>query len=672
MSEKQSNFESNLARELKRDPHITEPKIWFKQVILAKSLGGGIASNNVIRTFTLKAGLNILWAEPEVASTEPELYQDGTAGHSTGKTLFCRILRHLLGEPKFGTKVQREQIQDTFPSLWAIAHIRLNSKSWIIGRCLTNQLDTSFAFQGDDINTVLSKSPDSFTGHQEFTDEVSNICANALSEIYPENKWRQLLPWLARDQEARFTDITAWRHTLSEADSPQISKEDKHQLMQTMLDLYADGETKLRQEIQSDKASLTSLTESIPKDKNILSTLNSDLKHSLSKINGLKVNISDLDAVKKRITEEASKKKLILENDKNLSEPDHILRKQQAYDGLQDRKIKITIKITELSTQRTSLIKEQREDSKLIEKIKHFDQINIQRLEEGFCPHRIEKAQALGCVSSETKKHKEPENLVQSLKEKENIIKDQLKIKAIEIEQKKHEEKQVNLQLEDAKKELSTLRKEATFHSSKISRDLTTLEQAEDFLRKSIKQEKQLTYNEKLKEQIETGLAKKERDVRILRNSVKQKILYLSDIYSDVLQATLGSSVKAKIQLGEKKLLLHVTQGKELGGAALETIKYIAFDIASVILSVEGRSHHPRFLIHDGPREADMAEIIYNQIFNYMEYLENQFGNSEPSFQYILTTTTPPPVRMQTGSKWLICDKLNGSTEQGRLLKQKF
>jgi hypothetical protein len=107
MSEKQSNFESNLARELKNDPHITEPKLWFKQVILAKSLGDGVDSNNVIRTFTLKTGLNILWAEPEVASTEPELYQDGTAGHSTGKTLFCRILRHLLGEPKFGTKVQR-------------------------------------------------------------------------------------------------------------------------------------------------------------------------------------------------------------------------------------------------------------------------------------------------------------------------------------------------------------------------------------------------------------------------------------------------------------------------------------------------------------------------------------------------------------------------------------
>lgn len=33
------------------------------------------------------------------------------------------------------------------------------------------------------------------------------------------------------------------------------------------------------------------------------------------------------------------------------------------------------------------------------------------------------------------------------------------------------------------------------------------------------------------------------------------------------------------------------------------------FDIAAVVASIGGNGHHPRFLIHDGLREADMAKV---------------------------------------------------------------
>ncbi len=43
----------------------------------------------------------------------------------------------------------------------------------------------------------------------------------------------------------------------------------------------------------------------------------------------------------------------------------------------------------------------------------------------------------------------------------------------------------------------------------------------------------------------------------------------------------------------------------DLTSAAIETIKILTFDIAALIRSVEGRGFHPRFLVHDGPRECN-------------------------------------------------------------------
>jgi hypothetical protein len=74
----------------------------------------------------------------------------------------------------------------------------------------------------------------------------------------------------------------------------------------------------------------------------------------------------------------------------------------------------------------------------------------------------------------------------------------------------------------------------------------------------------------------------------------------------------------------------------------------LAFDLADMLLSAEGFGHHPRFIIHDSPREADMANDIYQRFFMYMETLERAYGDRTPNFQYIVTTTEPPPQTLAT------------------------
>jgi hypothetical protein len=140
-----------------------------------------------------------------------------------------------------------------------------------------------------------------------------------------------------------------------------------------------------------------------------------------------------------------------------------------------------------------------------------------------------------------------------------------------------------------------------------------------------------------------------------------------------VTRAVVGSSIKGLVVLTKTSgLKARIEKKRELGGAAMETVKTIAFDLASIIHSAEGNGFHPRFLIHDGPRESDMAQVMYEHFFRYMQKLEQEFQEDSIPFQYILTTTTPPPLGMRENTKWLLGEKLSGKNEEGRLLRQDF
>jgi len=143
----------------------------------------------------------------------------------------------------------------------------------------------------------------------------------------------------------------------------------------------------------------------------------------------------------------------------------------------------------------------------------------------------------------------------------------------------------------------------------------------------------------------------------------------LSDAFADAVRAAMGGKVEPSITLTDRGFTLSVKRKGELSGAALETIKVLAFDVAAMVLSMEGIGYHPRFLIHDGPREADMARLIYERFFLYARKLGESFENpDEANFQYIITTTTPPPKDMQHGSRWLRLT-LNTTIEDERLLR---
>ncbi|HEX9736560.1 MAG TPA: hypothetical protein VGG06_31730, partial [Thermoanaerobaculia bacterium] len=151
-----------------------------------------------------------------------------------------------------------------------------------------------------------------------------------------------------------------------------------------------------------------------------------------------------------------------------------------------------------------------------------------------------------------------------------------------------------------------------------------------------------------------------------LRRSGRQALGRFSATFDYVLRALLGDEVEGRVDTSGRALALLVEHRGERDSAALATVKLLAFDLAAITDSVQGRGCFPRFLLHDGPREADMAADIYERLFLYARRLEECFSG-EPGFQYIVTTTTTPPTDFLR-EPWLRL-RLAGAPAEERLLR---
>jgi hypothetical protein len=141
-----------------------------------------------------------------------------------------------------------------------------------------------------------------------------------------------------------------------------------------------------------------------------------------------------------------------------------------------------------------------------------------------------------------------------------------------------------------------------------------------------------------------------------------------SSLFNAIVQAMLGNEVTGKIDFaGGKTLEPKLEFHGSFDSAALSLTKLLAFDLASLALSqFEGQGHHPRFLLHDSPREADLAAPIYTSLFLAAQALEEACGD-HCGFQYVVTTTEPPPEKVN-GKPWLVDPVLDATLSDRRFL----
>ncbi len=186
-----------------------EPALWVRRVRILRELSGG--EEHIVRDVELRRGLNIVWAPPEGLDNSNALFRSGMAGRTAGKTTFCRLVRHALGERSFASEGTRRRIREKLPSGWLVAEVIVGGRPWVVARPLGIG-PHPFCLEGGDADMAAAGGDRG--DYQAFLDAVASVSTARLSAArFPTRdepvRWEHVLPWLIRDQDCRFRDRRA-------------------------------------------------------------------------------------------------------------------------------------------------------------------------------------------------------------------------------------------------------------------------------------------------------------------------------------------------------------------------------------------------------------------------------------------------------------------------------
>jgi len=109
----------------------------------------------------------------------------------------------------------------------------------------------------------------------------------------------------------------------------------------------------------------------------------------------------------------------------------------------------------------------------------------------------------------------------------------------------------------------------------------------------------------------------------------------------------LGSLRKFRVAIEAKSIRLEIVGSTGTPGEATSTSALVlCLDLAALRAAMDGYGFHPRFMILDSPREADMEIGIFNRLIDRV--MKWHSATAVPSFQLIMTTTTRPVEHEET------------------------
>ena len=667
MNDPQTHFFAKFGRIIKPDKNRDEPVLWFREIRILRKLEAGEA--NEVRQITLRRGLNIVWAAPE-DSEEVELYGDGLSGHASGKTLFCRILRYLLGEPNYGPETLEKAVDEKFKQeLWAVAEVFIEKQLWLVARPLAGSAHR-FAIKGGTIDELLTGNAP-HGDYNDFLEAIEDkVCTPvaAATQGNEQFRWRFLLPWLARDQECRFSSLTEWRSSMAESDNPLTSVAAQQELMKAVLGLLDAKELELRGQLATAETTIKQSNDDLPglerTEKRDYRKLVEALKRA--GMDGF-AGEETLEELGKRKTLRADGLTMAIEK----AEKDtKFVAAKEAWEKAVAGRNNVDGQVTQATRTLETTVEQWKKRTSRYERLRAAGIENPARLEQGLCPKSRDFAEKKGCIPKTPGASSETEaNLGEILSEGDDL--EQLKKEQErQLGELKGQQKTLTAKVTTTFQAYETERKRIVGETVHVREWQRQLDATETLFESA---EESATSAKEVRDALADALKTKETikgTVEALRKAHEGAEKRLSDAFGDAVRAAMGGKVEPTATLGERGFTLSVKRKGELSGAALETIKVLAFDLASLVLSIEGVGHHPRFLIHDGPREADMARVIYERFFLYSQKLEHCFADTdESSFQDIITTTTHPPKTMREGSKWLRMT-LNTTNTKERLLKE--
>ncbi|MEE4454790.1 hypothetical protein [Novosphingobium resinovorum] len=592
------------------------PRLWVRRLVIWRGVG------DPIRAVTLRPGLNIIWS-PD-SGTENE-----AMGHGGGKTSFCRLLRYCLGENSFGSHALREVVARKIPDGYVGAEVVLDGEAWVVLRpigvdnrhyCAKGEV-LEAAFGREMPHTGLGALCDAIT--QAFMPEAASRMplANPVEEA-----WEVALAWLTRDQECRLLSALEWRSAQTESHSAsrqrQLSQADRLVIVRLLVNALSAGEMEASRLAEECSVKI----EQTRRQRRRLQHLVEDMQEDLSQKFGASDAQADFwkaQAAEAVVQAEAAADPQLYER---------LTKAREDKDGAERA-------LTQLGNQLAGLNADLATKTELRKTIDnnsakaHTHVYDAQNPVCKTCGTRMDQ-KALDFVRE---REQERDDLIGKIAEiagdigalESNISAVKYQIAAAQQAAKPLAEAVIALEraLVDQSRRLSAAKGDITM-STRYATHLGELKTSTNTI-------------EQLVQLQSTHLnAASEHRVAALQNVDR-----LSLLFDAVLKFLIPETANGKIDLEQNELNLRFQMGGDRSTAAVDSLKIVAFDLATLLLTIEGRTQLPAFLIHDSPREADLGLSIYNRLFTMSQKLEEIGGT--PLFQYIVTTTTAPPEAFQ-------------------------
>ena len=633
---------------LKPSPDRLVPILWLQRMVILSAPD----STAVIRNIPFRRGLNIIRTQQMAIQGGP------VAGHSVGKTLLMRLIRYTLGEPTFGSEETQQNIAATkgLESAIVVAHWTVSGVDWIVMRPLKAAgAEESFSVRSADwevaVDSLVEKLP-----HRDFVQAVNDAVLAGLPKFTlprgREAKWLDVLAWLSRDYQCGYRRANDWRHEESNA-GPSLDRDENSLVMQWVMGLMSADEIALRVKHHDILKKRADQKRSGEREQKKIETLWQPLQAKL-----------ELPAEAEVESEQRSfqgvKPKAIV--DEKISSLERLKKDRIAASHVAELKT-----LSDQATQKvTSAEGEISGHRAVIEHVKR----QIQQYEAD--PVKpFARCQANPCwikerakaTANDPAKDSHLADLRQQQADAEQELKDSQKNKNGLLTAVEDFRMQLAIEEQRLADELSGI--DQSIGKWKASEtDAVTFQALVTAAARTTKAIRQISDED----QVVTD------SIDELRKKDGRKRNRLSEVYEQILQEIFGPDASGKIQIDGNGLQPAPDKKLAPAGAALSVMTTVlAFDVSCLAASVYGLGEHPRFLMHDSPREGDMEGPLFRRLFEIVHELEAQFPNpNDISFQYIVTTTSEPPAHLASPKGPYVVETLDATDENGRLLRRRF
>lgn len=655
-------------------PGSTTPAFWISKFRIFPDIIEPEA--DPIRAIDFKCGLNIIWSPP--AGTEDSKSQKGR-GHAAGKSAFCRALRYLLGEKTHGNRFIEERLQSSVElhSAYLAAEVWIGETVWAVFRPI-NKRRKDFALKDVPLEEARKAAIDSKPDYDAFT----NALMEATVSKWPVNHfdsgqtdpitWLHLLESLSRDQESHLSSVHNWRSPNSTSEPKETSDASRAFLIRCLLGLADPKEPEIlaarAKHLESIKAAETTITTYIRVFIDSVTTLQDALPN-------LPADIKPDDEIFITVVKEAIEKKTKTRR-KNLRESitalkiDDLTEKQrqtnQQADTLTGRIAEKKEHLERLRKERESYLAKKNPTEKddtdlcahILQTIKHGGKTCNVPIEAAMAECQLFWRCGADKLTQPSEENVVTEENTTALQHLESAIKSlemELKPSELKIADWKAESVRLDARIKAARETSDTLIEEIANIPIDESTDISTAERLQDALMRQHSAREIITAANADRNELDDQL-------RAIRDRNIHNQSQRSMIFDQIIKRLVNDELSGELSFAAVEIRATLRRNGILESEAFKALRCIAYDLTGLVAALNEVGYHPGFILHDSPRESDMEASLYHPIFELVAELETRAPNS---FQYIVTTTEPPPETLQGDT--FVRARLSSATAEERL-----